>query len=128
MGGLQRRRVADGSRRRLCIFQTHRTLLCRVCMSATGEAVLRMDHVCKKFRRGEIYDSLRDLIPAMAGRMGKRRAPGALREKEFWALDDVSFEGRRGEAFGIIGSNGAGKSTILKLLSGIMQPTRGTLT
>jgi lipopolysaccharide transport system ATP-binding protein len=87
-----------------------------------------MEHVSKKFRRGEIYDSLRDLIPAMVGRIGRRRPMGVLRDKEFWALDDVSFEVRRGEAFGIIGSNGAGKSTILKLLSGIMKPTRGALT
>jgi lipopolysaccharide transport system ATP-binding protein len=87
-----------------------------------------MDHVSKKFRRGEIYDSLRDLIPATVARLGRRRPTGVLRDKEFWALDDVSFEVRRGEAFGIVGSNGAGKSTILKLLSGIMKPTRGSLT
>jgi lipopolysaccharide transport system ATP-binding protein len=47
---------------------------------------------------------------------------------EFWALNDVSFEVRRGEALGVIGHNGAGKSTILKLLSGITAPTRGTVT
>ena len=64
----------------------------------------------------------------MVGRLGRRRPTGVLRDKEFWALDDVSFEVRRGEAFGIVGSNGAGKSTILKLLSGIMKPTRGTMT
>jgi ABC-type polysaccharide/polyol phosphate transport system ATPase subunit len=92
-----------------------------------NDAVLSMEHVSKKFRRGEIYDSLRDLIPAMVGRVGRRAPAGALREKEFWALDDVSFEVRRGEAFGIVGSNGAGKSTILKLLSGIMKPTRGSM-
>lgn len=97
-------------------------------MSSQSEAVLSMEHVSKKFRRGEIYDSLRDLIPAMVGRLGRRRPMGVLRDKEFWALDDVSFEVRRGEAFGIVGSNGAGKSTILKLLSGIMKPTRGSIT
>lgn len=97
-------------------------------MISQGEAVLSMEHVSKKFRRGEIYDSLRDLIPAMAGRIGRRRPAGVLRDREFWALDDVSFEVRRGEAFGIVGSNGAGKSTILKLLSGIMKPTRGSMT
>jgi lipopolysaccharide transport system ATP-binding protein len=96
-------------------------------VSCQGEGVLTMEHVSKKFRRGELYDSLRDLIPATVGKLGRRRPKGALRDKEFWALDDVSFEVRRGEAFGIIGSNGAGKSTILKLLSGIMRPTRGTV-
>ncbi|HJP60774.1 MAG TPA: ABC transporter ATP-binding protein [Gemmatimonadaceae bacterium] len=96
-------------------------------MSGQSDVVLSMDHVSKKFRRGEIYDSLRDLIPATVARLGKRQS-GALRDREFWALDDISFEVCRGEAFGIIGSNGAGKSTILKLLSGIMKPTRGRLT
>jgi lipopolysaccharide transport system ATP-binding protein len=97
-------------------------------VTSQSDVVLSMDHVSKKFRRGEIYDSLRDLIPATVARLGRRRQTGALREKEFWALDDISFEVRRGEAFGIVGSNGAGKSTILKLLSGIMKPTRGSVT
>jgi len=45
--------------------------------------------------------------------------------RKFWALDDVSFEIKHGEAVGIIGHNGAGKSTILKILSRITKPTRG---
>jgi lipopolysaccharide transport system ATP-binding protein len=94
----------------------------------SSEVVLSADHVYKKFRRGEIYDSLRDLIPALTKTIGRRGGPGNLDRKDFWALQDVSFDVKRGEAFGIVGSNGAGKSTILKLLSGIMKPTRGTLT
>jgi len=91
------------------------------------DIALRLDGVYKKFRKGELYDSLRDLIPALAGRVLRGRRREALAPREFWALQDVTFGVRRGEAFGIIGANGAGKSTILKLLSGIMRPTRGTL-
>ena len=50
-----------------------------------------------------------------------------LDDREFWALQDISFQVKRGEAVGIIGHNGAGKSTILKHLSGIMKPTQGTM-
>jgi lipopolysaccharide transport system ATP-binding protein len=96
-------------------------------MQRNGDIVLMMDGVSKKFRRGEIYDSLRDLLPALAGRMARRAPPEALAEREFWALHDVSFQVARGQAFGIIGSNGAGKSTMLKLLTGIMKPTSGAL-
>jgi lipopolysaccharide transport system ATP-binding protein len=46
---------------------------------------------------------------------------------DFWALRDVSFEVNRGEALGIIGQNGAGKSTILKLLYNITTPTKGRI-
>jgi lipopolysaccharide transport system ATP-binding protein len=47
--------------------------------------------------------------------------------EEFWAVRDVSFEVGRGEAVGIIGHNGAGKSTILKMLSNITAPTSGEI-
>jgi lipopolysaccharide transport system ATP-binding protein len=97
-------------------------------MSTAGETVLAMEGVSKRFRRGEIHDSLRDLIPSLARRITGRRSSDALAAKEFWALQDVSFDVQRGEALGIVGSNGAGKSTILKLLSGIMRPTHGSLT
>ncbi len=50
------------------------------------------------------------------------------RSEEFWAVRDVSFQVKRGEALGIIGHNGAGKSTILKLLSSITAPTSGKIT
>ncbi|MEO6229093.1 MAG: ABC transporter ATP-binding protein [Ferruginibacter sp.] len=45
-----------------------------------------------------------------------------------WALKDISFKIKDGEALGIIGSNGSGKSTLLKIISKIVQPTRGTIT
>jgi ABC-2 type transport system ATP-binding protein len=45
---------------------------------------------------------------------------------EFVAVDDVSFDVRRGEIFGFLGSNGAGKSTTIRMLCGLLQPTSGT--
>jgi lipopolysaccharide transport system ATP-binding protein len=91
----------------------------------SGAAVV-FNGVSKKFRKGERHDSLRDLIPAALGRLLSRsRSAGGLEDKEFWAVQDVSFEVRAGEALGIIGANGAGKSTILKLLTRILRPTSG---
>ncbi len=52
---------------------------------------------------------------------------GWLRRKEFWAVDDVSFELRKGETLGLIGPNGAGKTTLLKMLNGIIIPDKGKL-
>jgi len=93
-----------------------------------ADVALRFSGVYKKFRKGELYDSLRDLVPAVTRRLFRRSPPPTgLAEREFWALQDVSFDVRHGEALGIVGSNGAGKSTILKLLSRIMRPTRGAV-
>ena len=56
-----------------------------------------------------------------------RKAKGQMMVKEFWALRDVSFHVEKGTLLGIIGSNGSGKSTILKVLAGIMPPTKGSV-
>jgi homopolymeric O-antigen transport system ATP-binding protein len=92
-----------------------------------SDVALRMEHVYKKFRKGEIYNSLRDLLPALTGRMFQQQELRSNDQREFWALQDLSFEVKRGEAFGIIGHNGAGKSTALKILSRIMIPTKGCM-
>jgi lipopolysaccharide transport system ATP-binding protein len=85
------------------------------------------DGVSKQFRRGEHHDSLRDLVPSIAARVFGR--PQRTRPaRAFWAVKDVSFEVRAGQAMGIVGHNGAGKSTILKLLTRILRPTLGRCT
>jgi lipopolysaccharide transport system ATP-binding protein len=89
------------------------------------ETVLRVDAVSKKFVKGEMHDSLRDFIPSVFARLAGRARTSSAAKKEFWALQDVTFDLKRGEAFGIIGANGAGKSTILKIITGIMKPTTG---
>jgi lipopolysaccharide transport system ATP-binding protein len=89
---------------------------------------IEVSRLYKKFRKGTTHDSLRDLIPASVARLFHRKTEEDLKENEFWALKDISFHVEKGEAFGIIGNNGAGKSTMLKLLTGILKPTSGNIT
>lgn len=82
------------------------------------DIAISVEHLAKRFRLyHERHQSLKATV--LSG--------GRSRYEEFWALDDVSFEVRRGESFGIVGSNGSGKSTLLKCLTGILSPDRGTL-
>ncbi len=90
------------------------------------EPAIQVQGLWKKFRKGELYDSLRELIPALMKKAVRGSFTGDLGNKEFWALADVTFEVARGQSLGIIGPNGAGKSTLLKVLSRIMAPNRGS--
>ena len=67
-------------------------------------------------------------VVAEGGRLARQLRRLRRRSETFSAVNDVSFQVRRGEALGIIGHNGAGKSTILKLLSSITAPTTGEIT
>jgi lipopolysaccharide transport system ATP-binding protein len=87
--------------------------------------------VSKRFRLGSRADSLRELLPSLGRRLarGFTGGPGTGTESDaFWAVRDVSFRVAPGEVLGIIGANGAGKSTVLRLLTGLLQPDRGTVT
>ena len=86
---------------------------------------IEVTNVWKKFQKGEYFDSLRDYIPRMTKRIFARNKNRDLEKREFWAVKDVSFRVKKGEALGIIGPNGSGKSTMLKLLSRILKPDRG---
>lgn len=94
--------------------------------ATAGQPAVEVDHIWKKFRRGERTDSLRDLVPSLLGSVVRKRPAGELREGDFWALQDVSFSAQPGEAIGIVGHNGAGKSTLLKILTRLLRPTAGS--
>ena len=73
-----------------------------------------------------MHDSLRDLIASSASKLFKGRAGEIeLEDGDFWAVRDLSFEVLPGDTLGIIGPNGSGKSTTLKILTKILQPSRG---
>ena len=82
---------------------------------------LQFDRVSKRYR---IQSEAEPRNSGLRARVQRLRC----QKKDFWAVKDVSFEVRRGESLGIIGHNGAGKSTILKLLSNITTPTHGEIT
>jgi lipopolysaccharide transport system ATP-binding protein len=78
---------------------------------------------CKNLNRSMLYGAM-DIIKNTFGVMPDS---SFLRRDEFWAVNDVSFELKRGETVGIIGSNGSGKTTLLKMLNGIFMPDKGEI-
>ena len=89
---------------------------------------VQVEHVskkyCKSLKRSMLY-GVRDIGRNILGMSSHYEN---LRKDEFWALDDVAFEVKKGETLGIIGPNGSGKTTLLKLLNGIFWPDKGKIT
>jgi len=102
---------------------------------SSEEIVIDVRNLSKRY---EIYNTPRDrlkqlVLPhlhqtlnraSVALKISKYRIPPSY-FREFWALQDVSFQIRRGETFGIIGRNGSGKSTLLQILAGTLAQTSG---
>ena len=97
--------------------------------------MIRIENVKKQYRLGQIGGgTLRGDLQSWWARKRGKEDPNTLIGTDqrligttFMALNGVSFTVNKGEAVGIIGSNGAGKSTFLKLLSGELDSTKGTI-
>lgn len=84
------------------------------------QVMIDVDHVTIRFNlANEKVDNLKEYFVKMVKK--------ELMFQEFLAVKDVSFQVRAGEAWGLIGSNGSGKSTMLKAISGILKPYKGKI-
>ena len=89
---------------------------------------IKVDYVSKKYCKSLKRSMLYGVKDIARNTFGLGSHSDKLRKNEFWALDDISFEVKKGETLGIIGPNGSGKTTLLKMLNGIFWPDKGKIT
>ncbi len=92
----------------------------RLVIEATGVS----KRYCRDLKRSLFY-GLKDVAREIVGRKKKNLE---LREGEFWALQNVDLTLRQGESLGLIGRNGCGKTTLMRIISGLIKPTHGEIT
>lgn len=122
--------TGDGHNVGMNISSTERGLL-PPANPTDNEVLVRVEGVSKKFCRSlkkSLWYGVQDLCGEM-NPLNRNKTGGhdELRPDEFWAVNNVSFELRRGECLGLIGRNGAGKTTLLKMLNGLIKPDRGRI-
>jgi lipopolysaccharide transport system ATP-binding protein len=93
-----------------------------------NDVVIKVEHVSKKYCKSLKRSMLYGLEDIGRNLFGLNSRSEKLRRSEFWAVDDASFEVKKGESLGLIGPNGSGKSTLLKMLNGIFWPDKGKIT
>lgn len=92
------------------------------------DVVIKLEHVSKKYCKSMKHSILYGVQDIGRNLLGMSSHSENLRKTEFWAVDDVSLQLKKGEMLGLIGPNGSGKSTLLKLLNGIFWPDKGKIT
>ncbi|WP_432797350.1 ABC transporter ATP-binding protein [Poriferisphaera sp. WC338] len=96
------------------------------------QPVIQVENLAKRYNRGQSPSLQHNFVDMLASKLAFWKKSDSIHHtptsKPFWALKDINFTVDRGEVVGIIGHNGAGKSTILKILSRITDPTEGRAT
>jgi lipopolysaccharide transport system ATP-binding protein len=93
----------------------------------SSEILIQTKAVAKKFSYSLKSSMKYGLVDIACDFIGSSTRSDRLRKNEFWSLQDINFEIRRGECLGLIGPNGSGKSTLLKMINGIIAPDRGSI-
>lgn len=93
-----------------------------------SDVLIKVEHVSKKYCKFLKDSMLYGVTDIGRNALGLSARSERLRKNEFWSVDDVSFEVRRGETLGLVGANGSGKTTMLKMINGIFWPDKGKIT